>query len=248
MQANTYTPTWFETFLHGYSPEATKAEVAFIARQIPLPLYPRVLDLCCGLGRHALLLAERGYEVTGIDRDAAIIQEARRRAGESVTFLQGDMRDLSSVPGTFDAVLNLWQSFGYFNEATNTQVLCQVYDKLTLGGRFILDIYHRGFFEAHQGERTFERDGHTITETKHIKGNRLTVTLDYGSGVPPDVFDWQLYTPEEITALAEGIGFRALVACSWYDESVPATPNEARMQLVLEKRPLEHNPESICHL
>ena len=57
------------------------------------------------------------------DRDAAAVQEARAGAGANCHFLLGDMRDLADVPGDFDAVVILWQSFGYFDDATNAAVL-----------------------------------------------------------------------------------------------------------------------------
>lgn len=60
----TYSSTWFELFLDPIQPMRTATEVAFVARHLPLPTYQSVLDLGCGWGRHARLLAERGYQVT----------------------------------------------------------------------------------------------------------------------------------------------------------------------------------------
>ena len=236
MEVNAYSRTWFDTFLADFSPAQTEVEAEFIARHLPLPAYRSVLDLCCGMGRHAVPLAERGYEVTGVDLSTEALAAARESAPQSVTLLQGDMRDLSFLRGEFDAVLSLWQSFGYFGEDTNASILRQISDKLRRDGRFILDIYHRGFFEAHQGERRFERNGLTIVESKRMVGNRLTVTLNYGPAVPPDVFDWQLYTPEEIEALAAEVGFRLVASCTGFEEHQPATSTSPRMQLVFEKK------------
>lgn len=235
--ANFYSPTWFETFLLGYSPAQTEAEIGFLARHLPLPAYRGVLDLCCGTGRHALPLSQLGYEVTAVDLNPyALAEAARNDPTGKVLFIQGDMRDISSIDGTFDAALILWQSFGYFDAETNANVLRQIHHKLRPGGRFILDIYHRAFFEAHQGERTFSADGKEVTESKRMVGDHLHVTLDYGPTSPPDSFEWQLYTPEEICALAGGIGFRTLVACTGFDESIPPSPKAPRMQIVLEKQ------------
>jgi hypothetical protein len=68
-----------------------------------------------------------------------------------------------------------------------------------------------------------------------MAGDRLTVTLDYGNGVLPDVFNWQLYTPEELEALAGDIGFMLVMLCTQYDETKSATSASPRMQLVFEK-------------
>ena len=54
----------------------------------------RILDLCCGAARHALILAQKGFEVTGVDRSAFLLDKARQRtAGSNVELVQSDMRD-----------------------------------------------------------------------------------------------------------------------------------------------------------
>ncbi len=232
---NDYSTTWFELFLASIAPAQTEHEVDFLARQLPPPRYSRVLDLCCGTGRHARLLVERGYEVTGVDRDARALALARELTGDSVRYVEGDMRRLGELAESFDAIASLWQSFGYFDEHTNQSVLRQIHAKLRPGGRCILDLYHRDFFEQNQGVRHFERGGMPVVERKRMEQNRLTVELVYGDGTASDVFDWQLYRPDELVALAEGQGFRCLLVCTDFDEHTAATPDKPRMQLVLER-------------
>lgn len=75
----------------------------------------RILDLCCGPGRIAIPLAEKGYEVTGVDITAFYLDKARMRSqarGTPVEWIEADMRDFIR-PDTFDVVLNLYSSFGY---------------------------------------------------------------------------------------------------------------------------------------
>jgi SAM-dependent methyltransferase len=235
MNANTYSTAWFETFLAGYSPTQTETEIEFLIRQLPLPIYRRVLDVCCGSGRHSLPLAECGYHLTGIDFNDEIIRVARHRANGQVSFISGDMRNLAVIPGQFDAVICLWQSFGYFDEITNAHVLRQMRDRLRRGGRVVLDIYHREFFIAHQGQQHFEKAGMHITEDKWMNGDYLTVTLDYGAELLPDVFTWQLYTPAEIIALGAELELHPILACTGFDENKPATADSPRMQLVFER-------------
>jgi SAM-dependent methyltransferase len=231
---NTYSATWFELFMRPIQPVQTGAESTFVTRHLPLPSYRSVLDLCCGWGRHAQELAQMGYHVTGLDRDPAVIAEASRRTA-GVSYRVHDMRALDTLPESYDAIINLWQSFGYFDEETNADVLRQMARKLTAHGRVILDIYHRAFFEQHQGTQVFERDGVHVTERKRMTGSRLTVDLVYGDGHGTDTFEWQLYTPDAIVALADQCGLACLVACSRFDEERPPSSEYPRMQFVLER-------------
>src|SRR3569833_4240889 len=66
---HTYSPLWFRTFLEDVDPAITQREVAFVQRRMPPASHPRVLDLCCGPGRHLGPLAAAGYEPTGLDVD-----------------------------------------------------------------------------------------------------------------------------------------------------------------------------------
>src|SRR5579871_193194 len=241
MNNNAYSPLWFQIFMPLQAEDFTHKDVAFLARQLPLPRYQRLLDLCCGYGRHALLLAERGYQVTGLDRDAAAIAEAERRAaqaGQTITYLIGDMLQLSTVPDEFDAINNMWQSFCYFDEQTNADLLCQIAGKLTPGGRFIIDMYNRSYYESHQGIQRREINGITVETNTYLQGNRLHSVLHYGDETGErgeDHFEFQMFTPDEFCMLAAACGFAPLLACAWSDEDIAPSEEVARMQLVLGK-------------
>jgi SAM-dependent methyltransferase len=145
------------------------------------------------------------------------------------------MRQLEEVPGSFDAVLSLWQSFGYFDEGTNREVVKQISRKLKPQGRFILDIYHREYFEKHQGTRQLKRLDREIKVTNVMEGKRLRARLGYGNGNKEDLFEWHLYTPEEIRQLAGEFGLRCLVMCTEYDEERGVTLEKPRMNFVFER-------------
>jgi SAM-dependent methyltransferase len=242
MTPNTYSSTWFQLFMPRQTEEQTRNEIAFLTRQLPLPRYRRVLDLCCGYGRHAIGLAAQGYEVTGLDRDEEAIAEARRRtqaAGVSVTYLTGDMRELSAAPGTFDAVINMWQSLNFFDEETNAQVMRAIHSKLTPGGRFIVDSFNREYFERNQGESSQEIDGVTVETHAYMQGGRWHSALTYrdaqGAIIGGDHMEWQAFSPDELIALAATCGFTTRLACAWAKEDLAPSPEFARMQLVLER-------------
>ena len=232
---NTYASQWFDVFLRNVSSAQTNHELTFLRRYLPQPRYTTLIDLCCGVGRHAQLLALHGYTVIGIDRDHAALMEARRQSPPTISYLEQDMRALGNLALHADAVLCLWQSFGYFDEATNTAILQQISQQLSRQGRFVLDIYHRTFFEHHQGTRSFDFAGQQITETKTVQDGRLRVVLQYAGTEVTDRFDWQLYTPEDICDLAGAYDLRPIAQCSNYDNGQPLTPTTPRMQFVFEK-------------
>jgi SAM-dependent methyltransferase len=241
MTPNTYSSLWFRLFLPLQTDESTDKDVAFLARQLPLPRYGRLLDLCCGYGRHAMRLAERGYQVTGLDRDPEAIAEAERRtraANQQATYLVGDMREVGELSGTFDSVINMWQSLAYFDEVTNADVLRQIRSKLTPDGRFIVDIYNRDFFVRNQGQKRQEIDGTIVESDGYMEGNRWHSVITYRDTsdaiIGGDHMEWQMFTPDEFLALAAECGFTSRLACAWADESILPSPDVARMQVVLE--------------
>jgi SAM-dependent methyltransferase len=242
MTTNAYSSQWFQLFMPLQSEEMTAKEVAFLVRQLPLPRYRRVLDLCCGHGRHALGLAALGYAVTGLDRDAAAIAEAARRAevaGLELAWITADMREIGALSEPFDAVINMWQSLSYFDDDANAALLRAIHDHLTPGGRLIVDSFNRDYFACNQGERSQEIGGVTVATRGYLDGDRWHSALTYrdaqGAITGADHFDWRIYTLAEFSALAADCGFTTRQACSWADEAVPVTSDTARMQMTLER-------------
>src|SRR4051812_2143366 len=99
-----------------FEPVQDRREVARLMEILALPAGARVLDVPCGQGRHAHLLAEAGFRVDGLDYSAHLIARAKERGtGPSLRYTRGDMRRLPARwTGRFDAVVNLFTSFGFF--------------------------------------------------------------------------------------------------------------------------------------
>ena len=232
---NEYSEQWFSLFLRPLQPDQTEREIDFIGRNLPQSEYHTIMDLGCGIGRHANSLAYRGYQVLGVDNHAGAFTLARKNSAANAAYLQKDIRHLSEVAGSFDAILSLWQSFGYFDENTNCAILSQIAKKLNSRGRFILDIYHREFFEQYQGERTLTRENVTITEIRSMQANRLNVSLVYNFLEKVDRFDWQLYSPAELVELLRDIGLRCVLACTNFNEAELPSKDNPRVQYVFEK-------------
>ena len=151
-ELNAYSSEWFEFFHVGIEEARTIQETEFVCRCATLPEFREILDVCCGMGRHARALANRGYSVVGIDRDADAVANARSRGG-GPTYIVADLRDYQPAPEAFDAAIVIGQSFGYFDAGTNRDILRRLTDGVRKGGRVILDLWNPDFFASHQGAR-----------------------------------------------------------------------------------------------
>lgn len=205
-----YSPRWRSLFGE-VDAERTDAEIDFLRRALPLPAYRRVLDVPCGSGRHQRALAKLGYDVLGVDNDPAVSPQ-----------VLGDLRGLDVLPTGFDAAISMWASFGYFGDEENERVLASFARRLRPGGRLVLDLFNRKFFEGRDGEREL-RPG--IVERSWLDGDRRHCEIDYGDG-QVDAFEWQLYTPQELEQLAARSALRPVERL--------ATPEEPSMRLVLQ--------------
>jgi SAM-dependent methyltransferase len=199
-------------------PQRTVAEVDFIQRTLGLAPGSRILDLCCGHGRHALLLAERGYSVTGVDFSDRALRLARRRArraGSSVRWLKRDMRRIP-FREEFDAVINIFTAFGYFEpDAENEEVLRRVAAALKPGGRFLIDHINREHLVRHHEAHRWREasDGAPVLEGVSVdvlaSCNRIRWTA-----VAPDGcrrhgrVDVRVYTLREFVGMLGRAGLR----------------------------------------
>ncbi|MFN2542375.1 MAG: class I SAM-dependent methyltransferase [Chthoniobacterales bacterium] len=234
LERNVYSARWFEFFHASIDKERTSRETVFIASCAPLPDFRKVLDVCCGLGRHARALSGLGYSVTGIDRDADIIARARELGG-GPEYVVADVRNYAPDPGKFDAATVMGQSFGYFDAVTNRDVLVRLANGVRKGGRVILDLWNPEFFAAQQNEAEFSTPSGTVRENKTVNEDRLFVDLEYPGG-NREQFEWQLFTPAQMTDLARSVGLAAVVSCTNFDVNIPPASSKPRLQFVLEKQ------------
>lgn len=129
------------------------SEAAFVAAQLEeqgVEPGSLVLDLGCGIGRHCIELAKCGYRVTGLDLSPRFVEIARTRAEEQevdgeTNFVEGDMREASDIFAVdqFDAVVSLFSSFGFFDEAANRAVLEECAEISTDDAVFVIDLLNR---------------------------------------------------------------------------------------------------------
>ena len=231
---NTYSAEWFEHFHVGIPAARTEQEAAFVQNVCPLPEYTRVLDVCCGMGRHARALAARGYTVTGIERDSRAVEEARRMGG-GPTYLKGDVLDYQPTANSFDALILLSHSFGYFDPGTNGDLLARLAIALHPGGRVVLDLWNPDFFRTRLEPRRFDLPAGSVLETKRMEADRLFTRLDYPGG-GHDAFEFQTFTTAEMAAFARPLGLMLTTACTNFDAAFPPSPDQPKIQFVLEHR------------
>jgi SAM-dependent methyltransferase len=156
-----------------------RAELAYeqvdqIVALLGLEAGARILDLPCGNGRHALELAAQGFDVTGVDRTRRYIETARleaERRGLAAAFQVGDMRAYRA-PGQYDAVLNLFGSFGYFDDpADDLRVLRNMHDSLRPGGRLLIETAGKEIVAREFRPRDWFQEGDllVLTERKVVQ-------------------------------------------------------------------------------
>ena len=154
--------------------EGTGAEIDQILSLTGLEPGMQVLDLCCGPGRHSLELARRGFRVTGVDRTAPYLDQARQKAadeGLNVEWIQADMREFCR-PDAFDAVLSMYTSFGYFEDPADDRTVAEnICRSLRANGVVFLEMVGKEEIARRFQERTWseEPDGTILLQERRIR-------------------------------------------------------------------------------
>ena len=198
----------------------TLKDVDMLIQTTGLEANDRILDLCCGQGRHCLELARRGFNhVTGVDRSRYLIRLARKRARQNhlaVSFHEGDARKFRFPENTFHTVTLFGNSFGYFErEDDDLAVLERVKKVLCSGGLLAMDLVDGDWMRAHFEARTWEwiDENYFVCRERSLTadGSRLLsreVVVHAERGVVADQFYAErLYSREAIQGLLESVGF-----------------------------------------
>lgn len=148
-----------------------------------------ILDLNCGIGRHSVELGKRGMNVLGTDISPYYIQVAKKRArsqrlSDKVRFKVADMRKIGSVLARerFDGVINLFTSFGFYDDETNADILHQCCSLVRAGGFFALEIMNRDWIVKNFQQCGFTRYENLIVledRTFDAKTSRTAATWTY---------------------------------------------------------------------
>ncbi len=176
--ADWFNSAYYTTVYQHRSTKEASGVVDLLMRSVPLSPGARVLDLCCGSGRHSQALAERGLSVVGIDLSTTLLDIARAEVTEQVDFHRCDMRE-PYPDAPYDCVANFFTSYGYFeNDADNFAVLQRVREALKPGGHFFFDYLNaeqtRKALVPHDSRRI---DDLTIEQRREITDRFVTKTI-----------------------------------------------------------------------
>jgi SAM-dependent methyltransferase len=221
-------PEWWESFFSGRWVDAQLAWADLVTDEDTRDLEERlelepgsdVLDVPCGEGRVGRALARRGHRVTGVDITERFLEEGRRRAeadGVDMPFVHGDMRELA-FEDAFDAAMNFWGSFGYFDAEGDRAVATGAFRALRPGGRFLIETITLETLLPQFREQLWHRMGETfVLQQTHFDHEMSRVETEWtfvGPEGDRDVRDSSIrvYSYLELTTLLRDAGFASFDA------------------------------------
>jgi len=177
----------------------------------------KVLDLCCGPGRHVYEFAKLGYEVTGVDRTKFLLDKAERycsSVSEKVEFIEEDMRYFKREK-EYDLAVNLFTSFGYFKaEEENIKVLKNMYDSLRDGGKAVFDMMGKEILaKNYQESISTELEGKVVVQNHKIcdgwgRVKNDWILLEEDGRYKKYSLSHNLYSGRELENLLKKAGFK----------------------------------------
>ncbi len=170
--------TWFDTpYYHilykNRNDEEAQAFMDNITHYLNMPENGTILDLACGKGRHSIYLNKLGYNVTGVDLSENSIAIAQESSNETLQFKTHDMRE--PMNETYDAVFNLFTSFGYFDtHEDNIKTLKAIKESINEYGFGVIDFFNADFIiENLVAEESKEIDGVTFNIKRYVENKKI---------------------------------------------------------------------------
>lgn len=236
---------YYDTYHNFFTPARTKKDVNFIIRVLNLPKRSKILDLCGGYGRHSILLAKKGYAVTIQDLNKNFLTMAKKEAEKQKIKIKTVHSDMRLIPfkNEFDAVINIFTSFGYLeNEKENIKVLKEVKKALKPGGKFLIDTINRNWILDNFQPKYWRKINNLLFlenrqvdfKTKRNKVKILIVDLK-NSKIHSTYNEVRIYTFEELRIMLNKVGLKVIKKYgSLGFESY--TKNAKRIVVLAEKR------------
>jgi SAM-dependent methyltransferase len=208
---------YLDVYAYQFTEERARQETEFAARALGLEPGEAVLDLCCGQGRHSVVLAEMGMNVTALDLSAQYLELAKRAAQQRNVSIEAVHADMREIPREvrYDAIVNMFSSFGYLEtEVEDARVLESIYRALKPGGRVLLDLLNRDWVVDNyiQNDWHEDADGTIYLEHRELdlltSRNHVTFMAIRPDGTRHDIggHHIRLYTLSEIRGMLEAAG------------------------------------------
>ncbi len=191
-----------------------KELVELILKFININPKGEVLDLACGAGRHSILFAQKGFKVTSVDLSEKLLSVAKRTAEENnveIDFIKSDLRNFSTDK-TFDLVLNLFTSFGYFeDDKENLRLFDIAFKYLKNSGYFVLDYFNKTYLENNLVKESKDNFEHcTLVQKRHIENNRVIKDIFINRNGKNIHFreSVRMFSQKELISAVEDAGFK----------------------------------------
>jgi SAM-dependent methyltransferase len=235
--------SWFDTaYYHALYAHRNDAEaMAFmdaLVNHLQLDQGSKVVDVACGKGRHAAHLAEIGMQVLGLDLSENSIEQAKRLDKDGARFLCHDMREDFPQNG-FDAVFNLFTSFGYFESGQEDQrVLQNMYNACTLGGYVVQDYLNaNSVIDDLPMEDTLERGGYKFQTRKYRTDKHIVkdITVEDSGEVLMFQEKVRIFTKDELLGLHQQAGLDVLEVFGDYSLGAFDDNSSPRIVLISKK-------------
>jgi ubiquinone/menaquinone biosynthesis C-methylase UbiE len=201
---------WQKVQFDVYTPEQDKEQTDFICKAMKLRKGMSVLDVPCGFGRIAKLLAQKGVNVTGIEFNKNVIDFAVKQAKENslrIHYIEGDMRHFS-YRNKFDAVICWFGSFGYFSDEDNEKFIKASARSLKKGGRFLIDTHTLETIIPIFQPVSKNRYGKLpLKEERHLDLETSRIDVKWTLGKESQSSSIRLYGYKELQNLLAGNGF-----------------------------------------
>lgn len=200
-----------------FPPEHSAAQAEQLIALLGLEPGARVLDVPCGIGRISVPLAAQGMAVTGVDITTASMQRAENSAHDSGVMLELHKRDMRDLPweDTFDAVLNMWGSFGYFDHEGNLDFLRAAARALKPGGALVIEGPCAEGTLPRWSDRDWYKLGEDVTILEDRSYEPLTGVITstwtvLSEGVPPRErrVETVTYSISDLSRMLRAVGFR----------------------------------------
>jgi len=202
---------YLELYKHRDEKEATDL-INLIQRNVNLVNGGKVLDVCCGSGRHSIEFAKRGFDVTGFDLSEYLIGQAKNLKGNlkernlKLKFLIKDMRNFD-FKKSFDVAINIFSSFGYFEkDSENFKVFRNVHSSLNKGGFFVFDFLNESYLRKNLVKIDYMKlDGKKVFQERIIENDFVYKEIRIGNRSFKERI--RLYSCEAIKKELQTLGF-----------------------------------------